>query len=61
MAQPRLDLNQEELDEIFNIIDIDHDGQIDKQEMACFIKVLMITQQGLSFKAANSYIHDHLY
>ena len=55
MAEPELQLSQEEVDYIFNAIDLDADGQIDKMEMECFLKILMIIQQNLTFKSSNQY------
>ena len=60
MAHPKLELSAQEIDDIFNIIDIDGDGEIDKQEMECFIKVLMIMQDDLSFKKADAYFENKM-
>ena len=52
MAQPKLELTDEEIDQVFGVIDIDSDNQIDKDEMECFFKVLMIMQNNLTFKSS---------
>ena len=52
MAQPKLELTDEEINQVFEVIDVDCDDQIDKEEMECFFKVLMIMQNNLSFKSS---------
>ena len=47
-----MQLKDEQLDEIFNVIDVDGDGSIEKKEMKTFLKMLLKIQQNLSFKNA---------
>lgn len=41
MAYPNLDVTDEQIDEIFNVIDTDGDGAIEKHEMELFLHVMM--------------------
>ena len=55
MAYPKIEVKQEQVNEIFQLIDVDRDGKVDKDEMVCFLKVLMLMQENLSFKQAMSF------
>ena len=56
MAEPVLQLCDQQIDEIFNLIDDDINGSIDKQEMTMFLKVMMLFQEDLAFKKSHLYI-----
>ena len=58
MAQPSVDLAEKQIDEIYNLIDTDGDGSIDKKEMETFLRILMVTHQKLSFKPSSSYSYQ---
>lgn len=60
MSSPTLELSDKEIMDIFCLIDMDGDGQIDKLEMICFLKVLMLMQNNLSFKSSSSFF-NHQY
>ena len=60
MAEPRMELKDEQIDEIFDLIDFDGNGDIDKFEMECFLKVIMMLQDNLSFKSSQTFFH-HMY
>ena len=55
MAYPALELTNDQVKFIFNVIDFNGDGSIDKQEMICFLKVLMLMQSNLSFKSSSTF------
>ena len=50
MAEPQLNLDDEHMDQIFDMIDIDKDGCIGREEMEKFIKTMMLLQGNLKFK-----------
>ena len=58
MAFPKLDLSFKEVTVIFNEIDKDGSGAIDKKEMGLFLATLMQMQQNLSFKSSNYYYNE---
>ena len=59
MAQPVLELSDENIDEIFTLIDLDKDGQIDKKEMEVFLKAMMMLQTNLTFKKSSDFMEFH--
>ena len=42
MSYPKLEINPEQVLEVINLVDLNEDGFIDKEEMAYFLKVLMV-------------------
>lgn len=56
MAVPSLVLSDSELTSVFNKIDTDGDGYIDKKEMESFLKVMMFLQQNLHFRPSDVYL-----
>ena len=42
MSYPKLEINPEQVLEVINLVDLNEDGVIDKEEMAYFLKVLMV-------------------
>ena len=50
MAQEVLTLTDEQIDEMYALIDTDNDGEIDKSEMQIFLRVLMTLQENITFK-----------
>lgn len=56
MTVPKLEMTNEQMTEVFNVIDTDGDGYIDKNEMQSFLKVVMVVQQNLQFKTSDHYM-----
>ena len=56
MVEPDLQISPENLNSIFELIDIDNDGLVDREEMACFIRVLMVMQTQIKFKSSHTFI-----
>ena len=56
MVEPDLQISPENLNSIFKLIDIDNDGLVDREEMACFIRVLMVMQTQIKFKSSHTFI-----
>ena len=58
MAFPQLDLSFDQVKDIFNEIDTDGSGSIDKEEMGQFLTALMMLQRDLDFKSTNAFHHQ---
>lgn len=56
MANDELTLSDDQLDQLFKLIDTDNDGQIDKQEMVVFLKKMMSLHFNLKFKESYKYL-----
>lgn len=56
MAGDGLALTDREIDKIYQLIDTDNDGCIDKREMEIFLGAMMLLQEDLTFKSGNKYI-----
>lgn len=56
MAYPELELTDEQIEQVYNLIDMDGDGSIDKKEMEFFLKLIMTIQRNLRFKSAKTFI-----
>ena len=59
MSESVANFSEEQLNEIFNLIDDDNNGTIDKQEMVMFLKVWMMTQEDLAFKDSQALLEHY--
>ena len=60
MVEPEMHLERGHVTAVFKLIDDDDDGQVDKKEMECFLKVLCLMQQNLSFKPSKTFIRKEV-
>ena len=58
MVEPRLELSVGLANIIFEVIDLDMDGKIDKFEIEYFLYVMTIVQDKLTFKTAQTWLTD---
>ena len=56
MVEPDLHISENNLSSIYDLIDDDNDGLVDREEMACFIRVLMVIQTEIKFKSSHTFI-----
>lgn len=50
MSQQVISLTDQQIDEIYALIDTDKDGEIDKEEMQIFLRALLTLQENITFK-----------
>ena len=60
MVEPQLELQKGHIVAVFKLIDDDGDGSVDKQEMECFLKVLLLMQQNITFKPSKTFIRKEV-
>ena len=60
MLDNNLLLNKSHISAIFGLIDDDGDGHVDKEEMECFLRVLMVMNSNLKFKPSKTFIRKEV-
>ena len=60
MAKTEMRMSKQEVQQIFQVIDIDGDGKIDKEEMTYFLSILLHLETNLTFKSSNERIKRQL-